>query len=549
MTDRHAPLEAFGQHFRTRLRYGKGLRQRFTIALTDERKAQERADKLQELANALSRAGKSAEAPLLLKRGGEVTTDRDLADVLKVADELCRKANRAALTPRRVTFRELAERWTSGKLSEKWPDHIRAKRSASDDEGRLTKHVYPVVGDVALSDFTLDHAERVMASLPTALSPASRRQVAQLIHRVLAMAVYPERHITHSPIPRGWLPKPGNRKAWSILYPKEDAILLSDTTIPLGYRLLYGFLHREGMRRDEALRLTWDDVDLEHGSVRLSENKTDTPRFWKLGPGVIDALKEWKKRSASSELVFGLETGDRLERERLADLVRTHLKAAGLTRRDLFEQTKTRGRFGTHSFRRSFVTRVLAAGKTEDWVRQRTGHKSAELLRYRQQANSLAELELGDVRPLCEAIPEFAGRHEDGPRPGHDASEPGLSVNKIINDSDRVREKGLEPSRITTPEPKSHHSVPGATEQQEIGLAAPPEKAPEHPMARPNLDETGPSNDIELTLAYALRAATNAEQWDVVRVLAAELSARRLARVSPEVTDLEVERARRGGST
>jgi hypothetical protein len=68
-------------------------------------------------------------------------------------------------------------------------------------------------------------------------------------------------------------------------------------------------------------------------------------------------------------------------------------------------------------------------------------------------------------------------------------------------------------------------------------------------MARPNLDETGPSNDIELTLAYALRAATNAEQWDVVRVLAAELSARRLARVSPEVTDLEVERARRGGST
>jgi hypothetical protein len=35
----------------------------------------------------------------------------------------------------------------------------------------------------------------------------------------------------------------------------EDRQLLADVTIPLAYRLLYGFLHRKGMRRSEATTL------------------------------------------------------------------------------------------------------------------------------------------------------------------------------------------------------------------------------------------------------------------------------------------------------
>jgi hypothetical protein len=61
----------------------------------------------------------------------------------------------------------------------------------------------------------------------------------------------------------------------------------------------------------------------------------------------------------------------------------------------------------THYFRRSFVTRSLALGKNEDCVRQRTGHASDELLGYRQAAKSVAELSLGDLTPLADALPDL----------------------------------------------------------------------------------------------------------------------------------------------
>ena len=71
----------------------------------------------------------------------------------------------------------------------------------------------------------------------------------------------------------------------------EDARLLGCLSVPLSYRLLYGFLSREGMRKSEALGLTWGDIDLARGAVCLDANKTDDPRTWALDPGVAEALR------------------------------------------------------------------------------------------------------------------------------------------------------------------------------------------------------------------------------------------------------------------
>lgn len=62
------------------------------------------------------------------------------------------------------------------------------------------------------------------------------------------------------------------------------------------------------------------------------------------------------------------------------------------------------------------VTRNLAIGVNEDTVRRRTGHKSDQLLRYRQAATAFAELDLGDVDPLVLCIPELS------PIPGIEAA-------------------------------------------------------------------------------------------------------------------------------
>ncbi len=59
---------------------------------------------------------------------------------------------------------------------------------------------------------------------------------------------------------------------------RAEAALLRAVDVPLPNRMLYGFVAREGMRSSEALRMTWSDLDLERGVVRLDRNKTDDPR-------------------------------------------------------------------------------------------------------------------------------------------------------------------------------------------------------------------------------------------------------------------------------
>ena len=48
--------------------------------------------------------------------------------------------------------------------------------------------------------------------------------------------------------------------------------------MPLGFRVFYGFLAREGTHAGEAEKFEWRDFDLDHGMMKLDENKTDDPR-------------------------------------------------------------------------------------------------------------------------------------------------------------------------------------------------------------------------------------------------------------------------------
>jgi hypothetical protein len=90
-----------------------------------------------------------------------------------------------------TSFREFAERWTSGELARLYPGHVREKRSAEDERLRLERHVYPVIGALPLTAFTLDHAEAVMQvnavrALPRVSTPHFPTNVPHL-----SMAVFP----------------------------------------------------------------------------------------------------------------------------------------------------------------------------------------------------------------------------------------------------------------------------------------------------------------------------------------------------------------------
>ena len=151
------------------------------------------------------------------------------------------------------------------------------------------------------------------------------------------------------------------------------------------------------------------DVDLNTGVLTLDKNKTNDPRAWALRPDVREALKRWTKqrKAKPTDPLFVDEDGKRLYAEHMARLFREHLATAGITeaRPQLLECSAQREPIRAHDQRAAFVTLALAAGKSEAWISDRTGHKSSTMLnRYHRQARMASELELGEAVNLADSL-------------------------------------------------------------------------------------------------------------------------------------------------
>jgi len=404
----HPKLEplADGSGFRVLIRFGTKQRRRFRLVTPSRAQAETRATELAQLGAALG-AGKidpELSAALLTLAGQGETVGVSLTVGGLVAGLRVRK--KAAP----FTMRALGQAWTSGELADRYPDHVKRKRSADKDAERLAV-LGKTIGDVPVRAFALEHAEAAMRALPAGLSSATRRQYGQLLAKLCHLAVYPLRLLAVSPLPRGFLPKVRRTKATAWLYPSEDAQLLACVDVALERRMLYGFLAREGLRCGEALSLQWSDLDLVRGVIHLDTNKTDDPRAWALSPGVAAALERFGEHLSTS-LVFPV-----LNEGRLAEAFRADLARARIKRPELFERSHTRQPIRVHDLRATFVTLSLANGHSEIWVSDRTGHRSSIMInQYRRAARTAAELNLGELAPLDSAIPELGVRSPSTPR-------------------------------------------------------------------------------------------------------------------------------------
>ena len=378
------------------------------------------ASTLQELVTTLRDLGRSGEVTRAVETAIRVGREEPKGGLERVRASLGKlradlgeqqvripKKGTRATTP---TVKVFGQRWTAGELHREFPDHVPEKKSAGKDAGNLRTHVYDVIGHVPLAELTLKHAQEVMRRIPEGRMSATRRHVAQVMVRLCNLAVYPCEILKASPLPKGFLPKVKSRVG-GYLYPKEDAALLAQVDVPLVNRMLYGFLAREGMRKEEALTLTWSDLDLTTGTVTLDENKTDDPRAWAAAAGVVAALKAWRGNAKDNALVFPVA-----DPEHLPSTLREHLELAKVKRPQLFEHNAKRTQMNIHGLRATFVTHALANGKTETWCCDRTGHGTSTMVnRYRRQPRTIAELGPGPLTPLHDAIPEFVGARE-GPK-------------------------------------------------------------------------------------------------------------------------------------
>lgn len=403
-------VKVFEGRVYARIRYGQN--ERFEERLPwaspgDQAAARERARLIAELCDQLVAAGRRDLVRSTAKEAAAATSPKALETVRKAVAALAKLGPTTSAT-KLTTFKDVAEDWLSGELRRKYPDHVAAKASFKLERARLDRYIYPHIKDVPIVAFEKAHADLVMSHLPAKRikTSAARRHVAQIIGRVLNLAVMPLGLIKVSPLPRGFLPRIERSRHYTCLFPHEEATFLACKEVDEAFRLFIGVLDREGMRVSELADSEWWQWNLQVGTFTATKTKTRDPRMWALRPDVARAMRLWHDRHGKTKKrPFVDVVPDEKAKALLAKRLREGLKVAGVTRKELFEKTEHTGALRAHDMRATFVTISLAESRPETWIRDRTAHKTLSMIdRYRRTARQFAELKVGTLIDLVDGL-------------------------------------------------------------------------------------------------------------------------------------------------
>jgi integrase len=379
--------------------------------------AKKRVAVLRRMRDDLVAAGRGPEAKLLMIEAGKVAADDVLFDTaVNMAEVVASLPKERSLRWR--TWGELADAWTSGELARLYPRAGYGKETHDDDIPKVDLF-RPVLGDVELCAFNDQNYWAAMRLLPDGRSDATFRHHAQVIRRVLKLAV--ELGLIEKwPLgPNCKLPKIDKKKApvYTFVYPDEDALLMGCEEVAFEYRVLWGFIMREGLRIGEAFRIRWEHIDrsFPRGILRVPETKTGRALEFVFEWGTLEALDELRARMPKEPGPFSWLTESALDK--VAERVRAHLVKAGCDRQTLLFSSGRQKRLREHDLRATFVTLAKLQGKDDAYVSAKTGHESSKMIqRYNHAKATLEQLGLPSLARLDEAL--GLGRRQPGPERG-----------------------------------------------------------------------------------------------------------------------------------
>ncbi len=267
----------------------------------------------------------------------------------------------------------------------------RGRASIATDHGRITKHVLPVLGDVPIATVRKVDIERVVASLDATvraerLSWKTAHNTWGLIARAFKDACRSKdpslRCREDNPCADVAPPDRGADKAKCYLFPSEFLALVSCETLPLASRRRYTLAVYLYARAGELAALSWDAIDLEHGTALLHEaiqresgkrkaTKTGETRRFAIEPELMPLLRAMHAESGGVGTVAGFvyKGGGHMARD-----LRLDLTAAGVTRPELFAKNATRVPLTFHDLRATGITWMAVRGDPALQIRHRAGH-------------------------------------------------------------------------------------------------------------------------------------------------------------------------------
>ena len=380
--------------------------------------------------------------------------------------------------PGAVTVKMHFNAWISGELYRQHGpvNGLKIKASAESDSWRAGKWIEPLIGHLAVTAVTEQDIERVIAKLPEERA-GTRLQVYALLHRGFDLAVRPARLRADNPVTEYQRPPSPARKLFAYVFPAELLSLLACVDVPLGRRVLYALAVYTGLRKSSLFALTWDRLDVKNGTILSIVSKTGIAQMFEIPAGLLWVLRRWRvllgSPAASSPIMprasLDLPVGRNGEAEALGD----DLRAAGVDRGARFHRAKNVEPLRFHDPRTTFVTWAKRDGKGDDWISDRTGHLTPEMIeRYSRAARTLADLKIEPFPELTEKIAELVNVKLEG--------EPDCDVTLQVGDSD-------------APEQALDGAASGAEDSGPEGGAADPPTGPSRTYALPNVAMVAPN--------------------------------------------------------
>jgi integrase len=298
--------------------------------------------------------------------------------------ELATKKNKSVLVGRRVRVSVYAPEWLE---SQKW--RLKPKTVQGYEWG-IRAWILPNLGQRYVSEVTTDDVARLIATMKAkGLKTHTVNEVLKPLRGMFNIAVraglassHPVKALTKAERPKG------DQRQMRILSSEEIERLLSPVPLlkvsgqdlksdeeisskpPLSddWRPLITFLLFTGLRIGEALNTRWEDIDLESGTVTVTESKTQagTGRSVILIPALVSILRRERLRSAYSALedyVFASKAGGILNRHYiLSRVLKPALEEARIPHTTL------------HELRHTFASILIGQGMDVTFVADQLGH-------------------------------------------------------------------------------------------------------------------------------------------------------------------------------
>jgi len=320
----------------------------------------------------------------------------------KLIETLQSIKNQTFVEPHKILLGEWLDTW----LKEYKKDSIRPTTYSS-YETMIRVHIKPNLGKALLRELRPEHVQKFYNECKTSgLSSRTVRYIHTILHEALEQAVKNNlivRNVTDATT----LPKQEKKEMRVLTVEEQNRFMEVLSADKMG--IIFKLDLATGMRRGELLALTWKNVDLKEGVIRVTrslsrttvnfnteskENKTaiiiqkpktkKSERSIPLFGSIVSDLKKHKeaekeklknlgwddikiKQHFKDGLVFTNELGGHIEPRNLARKFYKLVKAAGIPKANL------------HCLRHTFATRLLEMGISPKVVQELLGHSSITL--------------------------------------------------------------------------------------------------------------------------------------------------------------------------